>query len=67
MSVKKQEFDFVGKRNIAAVFSVIMVTVSLLLFFVRGPTWGIDFTGGTEIQFQFSEEKMGTDNFNTLP
>jgi preprotein translocase subunit SecF len=55
MSVKKQEFDFVGKRNIAGVFSVIMVTVSLLLFFVRGPTWGIDFTGGTEIQFQFSE------------
>ena len=33
-----------------------MVISSLLLFFVRGPTWGIDFTGGTEIQFQFSEE-----------
>ena len=56
MSVKKQEFDFVGKRSIAAVFSTIMVISSLLLFFVRGPTWGIDFTGGTEIQFQFSEE-----------
>lgn len=56
MSIKKQEFDFVGKRSIAAVFSTIMVISSLLLFFVRGPTWGIDFTGGTEIQFQFSEE-----------
>ena len=56
MSIKKQEFDFVGKRSIAAVFSTVMVISSLLLFFFRGPTWGIDFTGGTEIQFQFSEE-----------
>ena len=56
MSIKKQEFDFVGKRSVAAVFSTIMVISSLLLFFFRGPTWGIDFTGGTEIQFQFSEE-----------
>ena len=56
MSEKKQEFDFVGKRNIAAIVSSLMVIGSLLLFFFRGPTWGIDFTGGTEIQFQFSEE-----------
>ena len=56
MSEKKQEFDFVGKRKIAAIISSLMVIGSLLLFFFRGPTWGIDFTGGTEIQFQFTED-----------
>ena len=56
MSIKKQEFDFVGKRGIAAVFSTIMVISSLLLFFVRGPTWGIDFTGELKFSFKFSEQ-----------
>lgn len=47
--------DFVGKRRIAAVFSTIMVTISLLLFFFVGPNWGIDFTGGTEIELHFEQ------------
>jgi preprotein translocase subunit SecF len=48
-------FDFVGKRKIAAVFSTITVMVSLALFFVVGPNWGIDFTGGTEVLLRFDE------------
>jgi preprotein translocase subunit SecF len=48
--------DFVGKRNIAGVLSSIMVVVSLGLFFIVGPNWGIDFTGGTEVQLQFEDE-----------
>ena len=51
----KSNIDFVGKRHVAAVISVIVVTISLALFFLRGPTWGIDFTGGTEIHLKFSE------------
>jgi len=48
-------FDFVGRRKIAAVFSGLLVVASLLLFFVKGPNWGIDFTGGTEIQVKFEQ------------
>jgi preprotein translocase subunit SecF len=48
-------FDFVGKRSIAAVFSGILVAASLALFFFVGPNWGIDFTGGTEIQVKFEQ------------
>ena len=48
-------FDFVGRRKIAAVFSGLMVLASLVLFFVMGPNWGIDFTGGTEIQVKFDQ------------
>ena len=51
-----QKIDFVGKRKIAAVISFIMVTVSLALFFVKGPNWGIDFTGGTEVHLKFNEQ-----------
>ncbi|MDG1481591.1 MAG: protein translocase subunit SecF [Myxococcota bacterium] len=47
--------DFVGKRAIAAVFSALLVIVSIALFLVQGPNWGIDFTGGNEIQVQFVE------------
>jgi preprotein translocase subunit SecF len=49
-------FDFVGKRNIAGVVSAVMVVISLGLFFIVGPNWGIDFTGGTEVQLQFEDE-----------
>lgn len=47
--------NFTGKRKYAAVLSTVMVIASLLLFFVHGPTWGIDFTGGTEVRLQFTE------------
>lgn len=49
------KIDFVGKRKGAAVFSAIMVIVSLVLFFGKGPNWGIDFTGGTEVHLKFQE------------
>ena len=48
-------FDFVGKRYIAAAFSGLMVMGALALFFVVGPNWGIDFTGGTEIHLRFND------------
>lgn len=48
-------FDFVGKRGIAAVVSGLLVAASIALFFFVGPNWGIDFTGGTELQVHFDE------------
>lgn len=47
--------DFVGKRNFFAGISTILVVISLVLFVVVGPNWGIDFTGGTEVQMKFRE------------
>ncbi len=47
--------DFVGKRKIAGIVSFTMVVASLLLFFIKGPNWGIDFTGGTEITIDFAD------------
>lgn len=47
--------DFVGKRRIAGLVSALLVLASVLLFVFKGPNWGIDFTGGTEIVLKFQQ------------
>jgi preprotein translocase subunit SecF len=49
------KIDFVGKRKIAAVVSFVLVVCSLLAYVFIGPSWGIDFTGGTEVHVKFRE------------
>jgi len=49
-------FDFVGRRKIAAVISTILVITSVILFVTIGPNWGIDFTGGNELQIEFQDD-----------
>jgi preprotein translocase subunit SecF len=46
--------DFIGKRKIAFVFSVVMILVSIGTLIVhKGPRYGIDFAGGTLVQVKF--------------
>lgn len=48
--------DFVGKRKIAAIFSVLVILAGITSLIVKGgPNYGIDFAGGTLVQTQFSE------------
>lgn len=51
----KRSIDFVGVRKFAAMMSTLLVSASLALFFLVGPTWGIDFTGGLEMHLKFQE------------
>lgn len=46
-------FDFLGKRKMFGVLSAIVVGLSILVTFIIGPKFGIDFMGGTEIQVRF--------------
>lgn len=48
--------DFISRTRWAAIASTIAVVASLLLMVFVGPTWGIDFTGGTEVRLKFAEE-----------
>lgn len=50
------KFDFVGKVNIFGGISLLLVVLSLGYLAVRGISWGIDFSGGTEIQVKFSQD-----------
>ena len=44
------QIDFVGKRKLWMGLSVLAVLVTLALFFTKGLNYGIDFTGGAEVQ-----------------
>jgi len=49
--------DFIGKRNIGFVLSVLLILLSAgSLLIHKGPNYGIDFVGGTLIQVKFSED-----------
>jgi preprotein translocase subunit SecF len=45
--------DFMRYRRPFAAVSVTLVLLSIVSMFIPGPNWGIDFTGGTEVQLQF--------------
>lgn len=49
-------FNFMGKRKIAAVFSILLVLTSLGSLFTQGLNLGIDFTGGTIIELAYQED-----------
>ena len=49
-------YDFIGMRRKFLVFSGILFVASLVLVFTRGLNYGIDFSGGTEIQVRFDKK-----------
>jgi preprotein translocase subunit SecF len=55
------QIDFMAQRKWAAVASVILFSLSILSLCWNGLTWGLDFTGGTQIQLHFPEEANVTD------
>lgn len=45
--------DFMGARKWAALFSIVLFLSSLLSFAVYGLKWGLDFSGGTQIEVAY--------------
>ena len=45
-----KHFDFMGKRAIAAIFSVVLLVVSIGSLVTQGLNFGLDFTGGTQVE-----------------
>ena len=52
MQILKTEtnFNFMGKRKLAALFSLILILLSITSLAVQGLNFGVDFTGGTMIE-----------------
>ncbi len=48
------KIDFMGMRRVTAVFSIIICALSLFFLFTRGLNFGLDFTGGTQLELRFS-------------
>jgi preprotein translocase subunit SecF len=47
------QYDFIGKRKWAYIFSALLMLIGLSSLVVRGLRYDIDFTGGTLVQVQF--------------
>lgn len=53
--MKTTNINFIGNRNIALIFSGVLMLVSMGSLAVRGLQWGIDFTGGTLIEVGYKQ------------
>lgn len=49
------KIDFLSKRKIALVFSILLIIISIASLATSGLKKGIDFTGGTLVELSFSE------------
>jgi preprotein translocase subunit SecF len=55
-AISELNLDFMGKRNIAAAISCALVLMSLVSLVVNEVEWGLDFTGGTLVEVEYSAE-----------
>ena len=53
-------FSPTSKRKIFFTISAVLVVLSIVLLFVRGLNFGIDFTGGTTLQFDLGKTKYSS-------
>lgn len=53
---KTPSIDFMGKRKLAVVFSVILILISIGALFSKGLNFGLDFTGGTLLEVGYSKD-----------
>lgn len=51
----KTKIDFMAKRKVALIFSLILITISLASILTRGLNLGLDFTGGTAVVVEFDK------------
>lgn len=50
------KIDFMAQRKWAAILSIILFALSIIALGYKGLNWGLDFTGGTQIQVSYPQE-----------
>lgn len=57
--------DFVGKMRKALILSAVLILISIgSLIYHKGPNWGVEFTGGSEIQIKLTRD-VGPDQIKS--
>ena len=49
------QFDFLGKRRLAGMFSLALIALGIASLLVRGLNFGIDFSGGTLVEVSYKD------------
>lgn len=49
------KYDFMGISKWTAMFSILLTVISLGLIFTKGLNFGLDFTGGTQLELRYSK------------
>ena len=52
---RETNIDFMGIRNWTALFSIILISLSIIFLVFRGLNMGLDFTGGYQIQVNYKK------------
>jgi len=52
---EKLNIDFMGKRKLAAIFSITLMFASIASLVMQGLNFGVDFTGGTLVEVGYTE------------
>jgi len=63
---EQTNFNFMGRRKIAALFSLILIITAIVSLVTQSLNFGIDFTGGTMIEVAYQEETDLNQIRNTL-
>jgi preprotein translocase subunit SecF len=53
---ERNNFNFMSKRKMAAVFSLLLILASIGSLITKGLNFGIDFTGGTMVELSYQEQ-----------
>jgi preprotein translocase subunit SecF len=60
------KIDFMAQRKWAAILSVIVIVLSFASLLFHGLNWGLDFTGGTQVQLSYEQPADLTDIHDRL-
>lgn len=65
--LSKTHVDFVGRMKKALLLSLSLIIISIVsLVYHKGPNWGVEFIGGTELQIKFPKKIRSVDLKSTL-
>jgi len=62
----KSNYNFIGKRKPAIIFSIFFMIISIISFTAQGLNWGIDFSSGYVVQLKFEKNITISEVRNTI-